>query len=972
MILHVNHLQPGVAGDRRGNGGRPAGPRRRGGARRATAARACACTSTGSSTGRTSASPSAVRRAADADGRAADARRDRRRPPPAGRRARPALRRALARAHARGRRRRTIVSGSRRSARCATASSGGSTDLFWQRLADWEAAIGPRLRGRHCRAAGPTPIIRRRSPIPSPTSGRCCAISTSAASCRRRSSRSRSASARARAPRSGSIASRRSTKSAARATTRGCASCSATTRCRRSTARSRPSTRHRELVSVIAMDALNPFKTLSFLRYKILYDPPDERLRQPAVRRAGPARRPPLSGRDARLPAPPTAAARIAADASACAATRPAARRSSGCSRSAPRRSATARAASRSGAQLGTRFGSRSGCARSTDLAEAPLPPGLDVEHLDDLLGGRAGRRTLPPLARRRGELRQHAAAAAPARVSPGAGHLRDGHGRVPAGLPRAGQAGRLGRDLGQRRAAARGRRARRLRRALRAVPLPPGLADVDSLHDASATDGPREPMAARCLTALPTAVVGSYSMPDWLERAKNDYLQRRISRHDLDEMHDAAVKAAIKDQEVAGVDIITDGELRRDNMIDYFAERLPGVQVDHALEALLLRLLRQRRPRPDAAPASLGLVDELPLPPPLHRPAGRRSRSPARTRWSSASGTSTTRREEAFALDIARVHEPRAAASWSGRGPPTSRSTSRTTPASPRICRGAIRAINALVDGVRRAHRRCTSATATATASRRGRAATAICSRRCSRRGSHAAHARVRAGAARRTCSCSRSSRRRSTLGLGVDRREDPRRRDRRRSWPSASGRRSRSFRPSASSSTRTAASCTCRATWRSPSSCAMVEGTRLVRQELGAGDAIPLADALAGRAVLLRRRARRLGAQARGAGSSRSPRGWRRCPTSWPAASPATPAARFGHDPLRVGTAARARGLTPERPSDVRQPGPRTALRKTLEDLHALGIENVFALTGDYPAAAGRPSRRRCSTSTPSSSCA
>src|SRR5207249_2105564 len=32
----------------------------------------------------------------------------------------------------------------------------------------------------------------------------------------------------------------------------------------------------------------------------------------------------------------------------------------------------------------------------------------------------------------------------------------------------------------------------------------------------------------------------------------------------------------------VAGLDIITDGELRRDNMIDYFAERLPGVQTDH------------------------------------------------------------------------------------------------------------------------------------------------------------------------------------------------------------------------------------------------------------------------------------------------------------------------------------------------------------------------------------------------------
>jgi 5-methyltetrahydropteroyltriglutamate--homocysteine methyltransferase len=83
-------------------------------------------------------------------------------------------------------------------------------------------------------------------------------------------------------------------------------------------------------------------------------------------------------------------------------------------------------------------------------------------------------------------------------------------------------------------------------------------------------------------LPILPTTVVGSYSMPGWLERLKTEFFARRISRHELDEIHDAATKAAIKDQEVAGLDIITDGELRRDNMVDYFAERLPGVQTDH------------------------------------------------------------------------------------------------------------------------------------------------------------------------------------------------------------------------------------------------------------------------------------------------------------------------------------------------------------------------------------------------------
>jgi methylenetetrahydrofolate reductase (NADPH) len=63
------------------------------------------------------------------------------------------------------------------------------------------------------------------------------------------------------------------------------------------------------------------------------------------------------------------------------------------------------------------------------------------------------------------------------------------------------------------------------------------------------------------------------------------------------------------------------------------------------------------------------------------------------------------------------------------------------------------------------------------------------------------------------------------------------------------------------------------------------------------------------------------------------------------------------MGHDPLRVGTAARARGLTPN--IHVTCVGEdRRGLRKRLEDLHALGIDNVFALTGDYPrTGAGQP---------------
>jgi 5-methyltetrahydropteroyltriglutamate--homocysteine methyltransferase len=81
-------------------------------------------------------------------------------------------------------------------------------------------------------------------------------------------------------------------------------------------------------------------------------------------------------------------------------------------------------------------------------------------------------------------------------------------------------------------------------------------------------------------LPPLPTTVVGSYSVPEWLERLKTEYYQRRISAAHLAEICEVAIKAAVKDQELAGIDIVSDGELRRDNDIDYFLARIPGVHI--------------------------------------------------------------------------------------------------------------------------------------------------------------------------------------------------------------------------------------------------------------------------------------------------------------------------------------------------------------------------------------------------------
>jgi 5-methyltetrahydropteroyltriglutamate--homocysteine methyltransferase len=84
----------------------------------------------------------------------------------------------------------------------------------------------------------------------------------------------------------------------------------------------------------------------------------------------------------------------------------------------------------------------------------------------------------------------------------------------------------------------------------------------------------------------LPTSVIGSWSVPDWLERAKTGVHHGAVSRTQLADMHDMAVKAALKDQEVAGIDIVSDGELRRDNDVDYLLSRVPGVQAPDPVKA--------------------------------------------------------------------------------------------------------------------------------------------------------------------------------------------------------------------------------------------------------------------------------------------------------------------------------------------------------------------------------------------------
>lgn len=98
-------------------------------------------------------------------------------------------------------------------------------------------------------------------------------------------------------------------------------------------------------------------------------------------------------------------------------------------------------------------------------------------------------------------------------------------------------------------------------------------------------------------LPLLPTSLVGSYAQPEWLiDRAKlaGRFPPRtrqkelwRIPEEFLEEAWDDATIYAIHEQERAGLDIITDGEMRRESYSNRFATALDGVDMDNHGTAL-------------------------------------------------------------------------------------------------------------------------------------------------------------------------------------------------------------------------------------------------------------------------------------------------------------------------------------------------------------------------------------------------
>ena len=98
-------------------------------------------------------------------------------------------------------------------------------------------------------------------------------------------------------------------------------------------------------------------------------------------------------------------------------------------------------------------------------------------------------------------------------------------------------------------------------------------------------------------LPLLPTTIVGSYPQPDWLidrVRLKASLPPRvrmqtlwRVADPWLQDAQDAATLVAIRDQEEAGIDIVGDGEMRRESYSNRLATALSGIDIDRPGSAI-------------------------------------------------------------------------------------------------------------------------------------------------------------------------------------------------------------------------------------------------------------------------------------------------------------------------------------------------------------------------------------------------
>jgi 5-methyltetrahydropteroyltriglutamate--homocysteine methyltransferase len=115
----------------------------------------------------------------------------------------------------------------------------------------------------------------------------------------------------------------------------------------------------------------------------------------------------------------------------------------------------------------------------------------------------------------------------------------------------------------------------------------PDGRGDAGGLKESTRRTNSKEGIVPLPTHLLPTTVVGSYPQPEWLvdrvmlsklvPRTRMQAMWRLPQEH-LEQAQDDATIIAIRDMERAGIDIVTDGEIRRESYSNRFATALDGI----------------------------------------------------------------------------------------------------------------------------------------------------------------------------------------------------------------------------------------------------------------------------------------------------------------------------------------------------------------------------------------------------------
>jgi 5-methyltetrahydropteroyltriglutamate--homocysteine methyltransferase len=76
------------------------------------------------------------------------------------------------------------------------------------------------------------------------------------------------------------------------------------------------------------------------------------------------------------------------------------------------------------------------------------------------------------------------------------------------------------------------------------------------------------------------TTSVGSLPKPDYIKEARSRFARREIEREELTELERRATREWIEFQDSIGTDVVVDGEIYRGDMVAYFAEEMPGLEI--------------------------------------------------------------------------------------------------------------------------------------------------------------------------------------------------------------------------------------------------------------------------------------------------------------------------------------------------------------------------------------------------------